>query len=33
MKIPKRLGGIKMINAESFQESWGRITFQKVGTN
>ena len=29
MKIPKRLGGIKMINAESFQESWGRITFSE----
>ncbi len=32
MKIPKRLGGIRMINAESFQELWGRITFsEKVG--
>ena len=29
MKIPKKLGGIKMINAESFQESWGRITFSE----
>ena len=27
MKIPDKLGGIKMINAETFQDSWGRITF------
>ncbi len=29
MKIPKMLGGIKMINAESFQGLWGRITFSE----
>jgi len=29
IKIPKKLGGIKMLNAESFQESWGRITFSE----
>ena len=29
MKIPKMLGGIRMINAESFQGLWGRITFSE----
>ena len=29
MKIPKMLGGIKMINAESLQGLWGRITFSE----
>ena len=29
MKIPKTLGGIKMINAESLQGLWGRITFSE----
>jgi len=29
IKIPKMLGGIKMINAESMQGSWGRITFSE----
>ena len=29
MKIPKMLGGIKMINAESMQGLWGRITFSE----
>ena len=29
IKIPKMLGGIKMINAESLQGLWGRITFSE----
>ena len=29
MKIPKMHGGIKMINAESLQGLWGRITFSE----
>ena len=27
IKIPKTLGGIKMINAESLERLWGRMTF------
>ena len=29
IQIPDKLGGIRMINAESFQESWGRISFSE----
>ena len=29
IKIPNRLGGIKMINAENLQDSWGKITFSE----
>ena len=29
IQIPDRLGGIRMISAESFQESWGRVSFSE----
>ena len=29
IRIPEKFGGVKMINAESFQESWGRISFSE----
>ena len=33
IKIPNRLGGIKMINAENLQDSWGKITFSESINN